>query len=413
MKEIYVITDSYPFGYGEKTFLIPELEYLRKDNSITIISCGDLDENVDGAYFQNTGVRLLKYSKKIDSVFGAMLIAIKAVCSAALWYDVLEIIKKREKVFLRLKTSFWFVFKALVFEKWMIDHIKISSDVVLYTYWYFSNTLGIVFLKQKYGQIKIVTRAHGYDLHDLEAKGERQCCKKYMDRYLDAISFISQEGMDYYLRTNGIAQAHRHSIQYLGVPAANVKPNINDNRTQELVVVSCSSIDQYKRIHLIIDALALVNEYKLKWIHFGDGVLSDEVKAYAKTRLASKTNIIYEFKGFVDRKVIYDYYSLNEVNCYILVSYLEGLPVANMEALAHAFPVITTKSGGTPETIDENGFLLSENPEPDEIKRSIDLIKNARSDEYIRMRQKSYELWQQKFNADANFIKYASIFKEM
>ena len=38
MKKLYLITDNFPFGKGEKSFIVPELNYLIQKFEVTIIS---------------------------------------------------------------------------------------------------------------------------------------------------------------------------------------------------------------------------------------------------------------------------------------------------------------------------------------------------------------------------------------
>ena len=36
-RKLYIITDSFPYGKGEKTFVLPEIEILKNDFAITIV----------------------------------------------------------------------------------------------------------------------------------------------------------------------------------------------------------------------------------------------------------------------------------------------------------------------------------------------------------------------------------------
>ena len=37
-KKLFLVTDCFPYGKGEKTFIIPELPYLRQNYDVTIIT---------------------------------------------------------------------------------------------------------------------------------------------------------------------------------------------------------------------------------------------------------------------------------------------------------------------------------------------------------------------------------------
>lgn len=407
MKKMYLVTDVYPYGEAEKTFIRPELDKLIEKFDVTIISCGDADEMIDNAYLKDRRINVVKYNRK-KGVFASISLTYKTLVSNVFWDEVIRILGKREQVWARIKSSFFFVKEAICFKTW-VKRTKLACEGELYyTYWYYAHTLGLVMLKEE-TSIKLITRTHGYDLHNQEAKGNRQCCKEYMDNRLNSIAFISQEGLNYYLEHNNIKKSDRHCLYYLGAPKSKL-PECQlsvDNRTDAFNVVSCGSLIWWKHIDLIIDALSLISDLKINWIHYGDGELKQNLTEMAQEKLGNKDNIRYCFRGFVDREVIYDDYGENRINCYILCSYLEGLPVSNMEALANGIPIITTDVGGCYETVRENGVLLSSNPTPVEVKEAIEYLNGLSEREYIDKRINSYNLWKERFDVNKNMEQYA------
>jgi glycosyltransferase involved in cell wall biosynthesis len=73
---------------------------------------------------------------------------------------------------------------------------------------------------------------------------------------------------------------------------------------------------------------------------------------------------------------------LSKVDVFILPSYNEGLPMALLEAMAYALPVITTPVGGIPELITHkaNGLLVT----PGNIKELTQSLKLLIEDEELR-----------------------------
>ncbi|RZI10821.1 glycosyltransferase, partial [Staphylococcus aureus] len=68
-----------------------------------------------------------------------------------------------------------------------------------------------------------------------------------------------------------------------------------------LLIVSCSTIRQLKRLDIIVDALAQLNQsgYVFKWVHIGDGPDAEKIEARAKEKLNADE---YEFIGRLPNK---------------------------------------------------------------------------------------------------------------
>ena len=413
-RRIYLITDSYPYGRGEKTFIESELDQLCNWFDVTIISCGNTKESKDADYIKRKRISVINYTKAYFNTLTLILCVLRVFFERSFWEEFRTILSSRVNFYSRIKTSFWFIYEALVFKQWLTANHMVETNVIYYTYWYYAHTLSLIFLKKK-NSLKIITRAHGYDLHDETVKGGREPCKVFMDSWLDSIIFISEEGYNYYLKHNGIIGDQRHQIYRLGAPKSICQEEIlvNDNREETFVLCSCSSINKWKRLELIIEAISLINEYRIKWVHFGDGEMWKSVTNLAEMKLGNKPNISYSFRGYVERDVIYEEYSKNGINCYILVSSDEGLPVSNMEALANGMPIISTNVGGCYETVEGNGVLLDANPKPIDIKKAIDFIKNMSKEEYVTMRRKSIDLWKERFNDEKNMQEFANYIKSI
>ena len=97
---------------------------------------------------------------------------------------------------------------------------------------------------------------------------------------------------------------------------------INNNQIQQLKtdsadfnIVTCSSLIEVKRVHLIILALEKVNiNKKLNWIHFGTGNLKDEIIELAKLKLTDKDRISFRFMGQVPNAEVHRFYNSNSVH---------------------------------------------------------------------------------------------------
>jgi glycosyltransferase involved in cell wall biosynthesis len=87
----------------------------------------------------------------------------------------------------------------------------------------------------------------------------------------------------------------------------------------------------------------------------GDGSMRVQLEALAKAlHLSDKIT----FLGFINEKQIAE--ELQQADIFVLTSYVEGVPVSAMEAMAVGVPVVATNVGGTSELIQEgiSGLLV-------------------------------------------------------
>jgi glycosyltransferase involved in cell wall biosynthesis len=109
----------------------------------------------------------------------------------------------------------------------------------------------------------------------------------------------------------------------------------------------------------------------------------------------------------VDNDVIYQFYSDQHVDLFLLTSEYEGMPVSIMEALSFGIPVMGTMVGGMDEMVDQsNGFPLPKNIV---VKDSAAMIRNyflSNEETKKGYRENAFRAWQEKFNADVNYPKF-------
>ena len=66
MKKLFLITESFPYGKGEKSFIMPELPYLAEEYDLTIISCADkrLSEEEEPIKRVNPNINIIIYENQ-------------------------------------------------------------------------------------------------------------------------------------------------------------------------------------------------------------------------------------------------------------------------------------------------------------------------------------------------------------
>lgn len=415
-KKLLLLTDTFPYGKGEKTFILPELSYLAKNFDVTVISSASREDRnkkeLETELPQGIGVRW--YSEESVQGIGVVKYFLPFLFYKGSWQEILAIVRSKKLIFSRLKKILFFFANAEKFRRWLAkEQIIGSQQIICYSYWYVHRILSIIMDLKKYPNVKLVTRAHGYDLYE-----ERNACcwqpyKKVMDLYIDKVFFISKQGHDYYKErfAESGQESEKYVINYLGTNRQ--ETDVKRTKNYPFLLVSCGSLLPVKRISLIIEALALVKNYKIKWVHFGDGDDYDRLKYQAQEQLDGKSNILYELRGYIANENIISYYKKEHPDCFIMTSVSEGSPVAMQEAISFGMPVIGTAVGGIPEMIEGNGILLSGNPSAHEVAKAIQDMCELDEDAYQKMQKQSLEIWNQNFDRKKNIMEFIRILKQL
>ena len=137
---------------------------------------------------------------------------------------------------------------------------------------------------------------------------------------------ISNNGV-YYLQNQLNFNTKSFKVSRLGV-----KKIIDYNKKIDgnLLIVSCSNLIKVKKVQLIAESLSYINNYEIKWVHFGDGILKKGIIDYCYKNLPK--NISVDFKGRVLNKKILKFYIDEVPDLFINLSSSEGIPMSIMEA---------------------------------------------------------------------------------
>ncbi len=102
------------------------------------------------------------------------------------------------------------------------------------------------------------------------------------------------------------------------------------------------------------------------------------------------------------------FYSLSDVFCN--PTYEDTFPTTNLEALACGTPVITYKTGGSPEAIDENTGYVIEKGDVTGLNNAIQLVLSSNKECYSKACRKRAE---EKWNKEDRFKEYIDLYKEI
>lgn len=395
-RKMILVTDYYPHATGE-TFLENEIPYLAENFDLVILTS---DTESPQTREVPAGVSIYRIKAKQGySFFEKCKYTLKFLCSQMGRQEIFEILSAKTQIPSRLLTSLYFMVEAESFLSQVnsVADLQTQEDTIVYSYW--ANYKLLAFAKKrKKNTFKLVSRFHGYDLYNERFGNGRQPYKNQIDAVLDAGMFVSQAGCDYYKSHYKVKDAGIHHLFRLGTNVPKCIPEKEPGH--EFLLCSCSNVIPIKRVERIVKALMRLDDYSIRWVHFGDGNRFEEVK-----QLASQLgeHICCEFKGRVRNEEVLDFYSKNYVDCFITTTQTEGCPVSVMEALSYGIPVVATAVGGIPEMLQgTSNILLSEDPDIDSVADAIQKIYHMTEADTKKIRSENIDHWKSAFNQEVN-----------
>lgn len=402
---IFIFTNTYPYDtIGEQTFLNGEVQILKKYFDRVILVPQHKHEKLlplpAGVEVNLDFADQLSFTKRLWTFL-----------SSFFHKDVFEDIRDRFPNSLSLeylKKLFFFLSGARQTQEWLKEWLQKENipavDVVCYTYWFIDITLGLGRVKAELPQLKVISRAHGYDLYE-------DLYKPWPLR-LKSISLLDGLFADSDIGTNYLLEKYpqfkeKYETALLGVPEFGGLSRPSQDGV--LRIVSCSTINPIKRIQLLFEGVMIAAKMRsgqqIEWTHFGNGV--ERQKFIERVAHEFPPNARGYFPGYQTQQHLIQTYLEKPTDVFVNVSSTEGTPVSIMEAISCGIPVIATAVGGNVEIVREkNGLLLSKNPTPDEIADALLNVCDNR-EFWQKKRKGSHEVWQERYNEMTNFEAFA------
>jgi len=349
-----------------------------------------------------------------------LLLLFPAVFRKFFWEELYRIIflYKLNLTLPVLKSLVIFLLRALKYKK-AIGHILQTGSIrpqVIYSHWTFEFTMGACLLKKDY-PLRIASHYHSLGVYFERHKENYIPFRSYIFNNCDLNLFISRHGHEYFLQRNKIFNSPpgKTAVMYLGVEEP---PEVYEQSYDRIILLSNAWIQPLKRIDLIIRALKLIEAFSVEWIHIGDDYgsgLFRSICQLADKLLKAKPNIRYEFAGRKNFAGIRDVFIAKKVNLFINTSATEGVPISMMEALSFGVPLLGTSVGGVPEVIRDgyNGFLLPENPSPEEVAGKITHYFKLPVAAKAGMADNARKTWEEQFNGSKNYGQMAVLLKNL
>lgn len=395
MKYLIMINTKYPYRAGE-AFLESEIQETAQQFDKVLIFpidtvLGDKRTrsieyaNVQDFVFEKGNTNFRKAKNKITAFFSLHKYSGKIMerCYDSFFEtSALEQAKKIEKV---------------------LDTVDFDENdqIILYSYWFYISARIVVELKEyfrKRGNYTVqISRAHRFDIYEKKTRPLPQ--RRLLLEQMDKVFACSKDGADY-IKAKYPEYAEKVTVGLLGTYDHGVEKYDMDSTFS---VVSCSRVTDIKRVHLIAEAVSILqkNGYDIKWTHIGDGPKMQEVRTLIDSKEIKQVRLI----GSIKNSEVYDYYKANSCSVFVNVSSSEGLPVSIMEAISFGIPVIGTDVGGTREIVVDGttGKLLCSNPTAEMVADAVKTLCQMNKQEYMSLRQGTREFWNNNFNAKNNY----------
>lgn len=200
---------------------------------------------------------------------------------------------------------------------------------------------------------KVVFHCHGGEFKSYVAEVGELKVLNVLSK-CDAIVVLSQKWVDYFKGDLGLKNVV--VINNIVEPAQLFDENLKP--TKELKLLFLGAICDNKGIFDLLDVIATNKaEFigRIKLYIGGNG----EVERLQSVILQKQLGEIVEYVGWVtgeDKNRL-----LKDCDIVMLPSYIEGLPITLLEAMAYAKPSITTNVGGIPEIVEsgKNGVIIT------------------------------------------------------
>jgi len=186
-------------------------------------------------------------------------------------------------------------------------------------------------------------------------------------------------------------------------------PNGNDAHSDVPVVLLASRLIPDKGVHVLMEAMGILQERKIAVTakvlgssFFGGSPPSEYVKNLHHIAPANVT-----FAGYYAGKALAEQFRLADIFCLPAI-YNDPFPLAIIEAMASALPIVSTKRGGIPEAFVEGGGILVA---PSSAVELADAIQKLALDPGLRSRtaREGYESFRKNFTWKSVHKRYHEI----
>ena len=223
-----------------------------------------------------------------------------------------------------------------------------------------------------YTDAKKICLAHGNEILKINNKGRILNSLKKADLIIYNSKFTKNKT----IKNFKILKKVDHSIIY----PAFIKKISKNKIKKKYDLCTVARLEYRKGHHLVFEAMSLLrSEYNilLKYVILGDGPELSRLKDLViKFSLQGQVDFIYHD---CPSDKIFKNSSIHIMPTLTTPDSIEGFGISNVEAASFGLPCIVSNSGGTPESIGENGIIVKENDPKELVKSIIEIFKKYKS----------------------------------
>ncbi|MEE1280330.1 MAG: glycosyltransferase [Oscillospiraceae bacterium] len=413
MNKIIIFTSRFPFRTVFENFFQIELFNIAKGfDKVYIVACDVRDNNPEiKKELPENAVAI--HAKRKGFISDFILGALSLPFCPFFIREIKTIVRQKRPFLSSLKSTVYSGCYYLAIRRCfgqIAREIDISQDdnVVLMGYWlHYISQAALLFKKYlKLKNARVFSRAHGSaDIRNFLIPNKYYPLQANLLSKLDAIFPVSEMGRDYLRALSGRPEAIE-SVYIGSVGPSDPIPRCRSPFT----IVTCSNIIPLKRVGLVADAVRLLCRSipDIRWVHFGDGPLRQELESSCADIQAH-----IDFCGYTPHDKVLEYLASEEPSVFVSASASEGLPVSVVEAIAHSIPVIATDVGATREAViaEKSGTLIPADITSAQLAQYIYAYYNMHSDEYAQISKSAFLFWKQNFAPEVSTENFLSLLK--
>ncbi len=235
----------------------------------------------------------------------------------------------------------------------------------------------------------------------------------YVKRYLFSTIIAVSNELGNKLKDNyphNLIQTIENGIDIEGVKALANDQNFSVNSKENYNIGIAGRLEQVKRVDIFIDmASQLIRDAETNSFHFhifGDGSLMPSLKEKASKQAMTAHISFHGHRNDMPS-------CLKVMDCLIMCSDHEGMPMTPLESIAVGTPVIAHKVGGLIDMIGPiNDKLLVSDHNPTGYAKAVSRLLNNKED-LAAIKDEGLKRITQHYTAKANSIKVSNIYKEV
>lgn len=252
---------------------------------------------------------------------------------------------------------------------WRFDilHIHIASK------WNFRRHFPIMFLASFLKTKFMILHLHGgmFDKYYCNSSGIERSMIRFAFRRADKVIVLSSEWCK---KVGDFCDAGKLTVIPNGVFVNSDEDAIPLKQGKPFLLLFMGNLLQRKGVYDLIEAIRIVRHkcVAISLYLCGEGE-TQKVRERIRSMGLDETVVVPGWVEGAKKEEL-----LNRAYLYILPSYIEGLPVSVLEAMATGCPVISTKIGGIPDILEDGieGFLI----EPGDVASLADSILTLLND---------------------------------